>query len=406
MPPSSSAPVSPTGNERLQRSKSSFLHLLCGSSSREHQAEKARFADPKQQQQQQEEEGGGQELRCKDSAFDASKLALKQSDAGACRGSDGDASTCSSTPSSPNNIRTFPGSFSMPEYMVERTLGMGSSGKVRLCRSTRTGELFALKEIRNAQGTKKKNRLSSRTDSAMATPDPIEGETMACSLPPHENLLRVVEVVTAGPCANAKVVMEAALGGDIGSLNLHPDGVLDEGQLASLMWGALQGVKHLHSLGVVHGDLKPGNLLLGGRDQKTVKVADLGCANRFTEGDQGRWWVSNRPSGTPAYLAPEQTSEEPYLGCPADVWSLGVSIFQVGCKRMPFRGDSILGLYQAIAHDPLPDPKALGVALSDGLIDLLSRMLEKDPACRATLQQVMDHRWFDGHRSSCWGVRS
>jgi len=146
--------------------------------------------------------------------------------------------------------------------------------------------------------------------------------------------------------------------------------------------------------------------LLGGRDQKTVKVADLGCANRFTEGDQGRWWVSNRPSGTPAYLAPEQTSEEPYLGCPADVWSLGVSIFQVGCKRMPFRGDSILGLYQAIAHDPLPDPKALGVALSDGLIDLLSRMLEKDPACRATLQQVMDHRWFDGHRSSCWGVRS
>jgi serine/threonine protein kinase len=198
--------------------------------------------------------------------------------------------------------------------------------------------------------------------------------------------------------------MEAALGGELRPTAFRTtDGSLDETALAAATYGALAGLQHLHSLRVVHGDLKLGNLLLGGHGGRCVKVADLGCAVRFpADLPPADWWVTNRPAGTPAYLAPEQTTEAPYLGPPADVWAMGVCLFQLASGRLPFHGDSIIGLYDAIAKcggDGGPVQELVG-EVSPPLEDLLRGMLRKEAAERLDLSEVMDHPWFSKQLAS------
>ena len=173
-----------------------------------------------------------------------------------------------STPPTPT-VRRLPASRYLPEYVVERTLGYGSSGKVCLCRRPGSpGDLYALKELRNTANssavrrTKKSSLMrNSLSEGTFAAPDPVAGERFACGIAPHDNVLRVHEIVPGGDEQNAKVVMEAALGGDATCLDLHPGGALDERRLAGLLSDVLKGLEHLRGLGVVHGDLKPGNLV-------------------------------------------------------------------------------------------------------------------------------------------------
>eukprot|EP00873_Tetraselmis_striata_P025650 jgi/Tetstr1/445914/TSEL_033543.t1 len=321
-------------------------------------------------------------------------------------------STSSSTISSPSTdsspgatVKTLPGSDLLAEYVVERVLGRGSNGKVRLCRSTGSQELHALKAVRGsaAGSNQKRNRLNRKLSdagrSSLHPPAPALGETISVSLQPHDNLLRVYEVILNDPLqpeGGAHVVMEAATGGDLTAANFRVEGVLDEARLAATMLGAARGLGHLHALGVVHGDIKLGNLLLGGPHGRTVKVADLGCASRFDPSTTPPfdWWVTNRPAGTPAYLAPEQTTEQPYLGPPADVWALGVCLFQLASGRLPFQANSIIGLYAAIAgHETSPVEDLVGT-VSPELEDLLRRMLSKAHSDRISVPDMLEHAWL------------
>ena len=135
--------------------------------------------------------------------------------------------------------------------------------------------------------------------------------------------------------------------------------------------------------------------LLGGEDNSTVKVADLGCASRFHTPDTADWWVA-RPIGTPAYLAPEQTLGGPYLGPPADAWSLGVCLFQLATRELPFKGQGIMGLYAAIANDALPE-EPLNNLKNPELSGLIRALLDKDPESRLTLKQAAVHPWLRSH---------
>jgi len=105
-------------------------------------------------------------------------------------------------------VKRLPESELLQEYAVERTLGRGASGKVCLCRSIRTGELYALKNVRGvaAGSTYKRNRLNRKlnsTSDALNSPEqppsPVTGESMSLGLPTHEHVLRVLEVIPHEP---------------------------------------------------------------------------------------------------------------------------------------------------------------------------------------------------------------
>lgn len=82
----------------------------------------------------------------------------------------------------------------------------------------------------------------------------------------------------------------------------------------------MQGLDYLHSHKIAHGDLKPDNLLLGANGH--IKIADFGSSQLTRVGD-----LVNRSAGTPAFMAPEMCTGEPYHARLADVWALGVCLY-------------------------------------------------------------------------------
>ncbi len=132
-----------------------------------------------------------------------------------------------------------------------------------------------------------------------------------------------------------------------------------------------------HALGVVHRDVKPANIMLT-RDGG-VKVADFGVAKAIGEGtDLTR---TGTVVGSPAYMAPEQVRGEPIDGR-ADLFSLGVVLYELIVRRKPFPADTVTTLiYQILNEDPFKDP-SLTAPLGPQLEEFLRQCLAKDPAAR------------------------
>ena len=141
-----------------------------------------------------------------------------------------------------------------------------------------------------------------------------------------------------------------------------------------------------HRIGIVHRDIKPGNILLAdGRDPRLI---DFGIA-KFAD---TRLTATGEVMGTPTYMSPEQWRADP-VGPATDIWSLGVLLFEMLAGSPPFATDSVAGTAHNVLNDPapdLPDKSSDGVSLLK-LRPLLTRMLEKNQQERmASMQCVQD----------------
>lgn len=163
------------------------------------------------------------------------------------------------------------------------------------------------------------------------------------------------------------------------------DALIDAGDLtadraAAIVEGAARAVHHAHEQGVLHRDLKPGNILVAA--DGTPRVADFGLASVNTGGPElTRLTQSGQVLGTPAYMPPEQALGGG-LDSRADVWALGATLYEALANVPPFDGDSVHSvLLSVIREEPRPlrqlDPR-LPVALEV----IVGRCLEKDPALR------------------------
>eukprot|EP00163_Fabomonas_tropica_P022294 TRINITY_DN3888_c1_g1_i4.p1 TRINITY_DN3888_c1_g1~~TRINITY_DN3888_c1_g1_i4.p1 ORF type:complete len:366 (-),score=73.76 TRINITY_DN3888_c1_g1_i4:216-1313(-) len=142
------------------------------------------------------------------------------------------------------------------------------------------------------------------------------------------------------------------------------------------------GLNYLHESQVIHHDLKPENLLVS--SDETVKIGDFGVSLLFQEGDD----VVNKIPGTPAFVAPE-CIQGAFHGMQADVWSLGICLYQFVCGDVPFLANSPPELFDRICSIEPSYPEAL----PDDLKDLLQKLLIKDPENRITLTEVRVHPW-------------
>jgi serine/threonine protein kinase len=146
---------------------------------------------------------------------------------------------------------------------------------------------------------------------------------------------------------------------------------------------AVEGLAEAHKLGIVHRDVKPGNLLIG-RDG-FVKVADLGLAMvigdrlcRQPAGHRGE----GLPAGTAAYLAPEQARDPAKVDFRADIYSLGATLYHALTGRLPFDGRSPMEVIQKQLQEPPEPPRDHVPELSEESNELILRMLAKEPADR------------------------
>ncbi|WP_406208836.1 serine/threonine protein kinase [Kitasatospora sp. NBC_01560] len=234
----------------------------------------------------------------------------------------------------------------LPDYLHERELGSGASGRVVLARHRETGTPVAIKYLHSTVGTPALRE---------------EAETLAAIDSPH--VTRLYEYVEGE--RGAAIVMELVDGIALRDL-LRAEGATTPEAALVVLKGSLLGLAAAHEAGVVHRDYKPANVLVD--TAGTSKLVDFGIA--VPSGDD------RDVSGTPAYMPPEQWAGRP--ASPAgDVYAATVTFFECLTGARPYGGTTIAEL--AVQHTEAPIPAALA---PDMVRPLILSGLAKDPQAR------------------------
>jgi WD40 repeat protein len=208
-----------------------------------------------------------------------------------------------------------------------------------------------------------------------------EAEAVAAVRHPH-----VIQVFDFGEFGGVPfLAMEYLPGGTLAG-RLSGGRSLPSADTAVLVQKLVEGVAAAHDLGIIHRDLKPSNVLFDEEGQP--KVVDFGLAKRFTGSDLTATQVV---MGTPAYMAPEQARGAKFAGSAADVWALGVILYECLTGTRPFAGDGIESiLTRVLNEDPTP-PRELNAAIPRDLELIVWKCLEKDASDRyPTAKELAD----------------
>ena len=170
------------------------------------------------------------------------------------------------------------------------------------------------------------------------------------------------------------IAMEYVAGGSLRELV----GQLDLPQICGVVEGVLAGLGHAERRGIAHRDLKPENVLLTSRGN--VKIADFGIARAYNALTQ-RLTAPGMAIGTPAYMAPEQATNDP-LGPYTDLYALGVITYELLSGRPPFLSDTPVGLLYAHVHQRPPPLEELVEPGHVAVCGWVQWLLAKDPAAR------------------------
>jgi serine/threonine protein kinase len=161
-------------------------------------------------------------------------------------------------------------------------------------------------------------------------------------------------------------------------------GPLPQAQAVEIVLQACEGLAEAHAVALVHRDIKPANLFLARRpDGKFVlKILDFGISKRLL-GNIGLGLTDPGSSlGSPWYMSPEQMKDSSMVDQRADVWSLGVLLFELLTKEWPFGGESLPQVCVSVLTADPPVPSALRPDIDAGLDAVVLRCLEKDPEKR------------------------
>jgi len=200
-----------------------------------------------------------------------------------------------------------------------------------------------------------------------------EARSMAALNDPH-----IIQIYFIGEDAGQTFfVMEFVEGESLGSL-LKREGKLAPEQAARVIFQTAQGLATAHDKGVIHRDIKPGNLMIGARGQ--VKIADFGIA-LVTQDFSKKLTSTGEFVGTPGYLSPEVCLGKP-VDQRSDIFSLGIVLFEMLTGRMPFTDESPLGLMLEVVKAEIPDVRQLNQEVDPELSRILAKMIAKEPADR------------------------
>jgi serine/threonine protein kinase/WD40 repeat protein len=254
------------------------------------------------------------------------------------------------------------------QYILLDRVGEGGMGQVFKARHAHMGRIVALKLMR-------KEKLGS----AKAV-ERFFIEVQAAAKLTHPN---IVIAFDAGRTGNAQYFsMEYVDGPDLAQY-VRKTGPLPIAQACDFIRQAALGLAHAHEQGMVHRDIKPGNLLVTGGASPVVKILDMGLVRvgESFEKERERTKIG-KLLGTPDYLAPEQAIDASKVDVRADIYSLGCTLFYLLTGRAPFRAESLLQLLHKHQNEPPPPLRSVRPDAPPELDALLGRMMAKKPEQR------------------------
>ncbi|XP_014502385.1 serine/threonine-protein kinase PEPKR2 [Vigna radiata var. radiata] len=250
------------------------------------------------------------------------------------------------------------------DYVTGETIGQGKFGSVWLCRSRVSGAEYACKTLRKGEETVHR-----------------EVEIMQ-HLSGHSGVVTLQAVYEEADCFH--LVMELCSGGRLID-QMVKDGPYSEQKAANVLKEVMLVINYCHDMGVVHRDIKPENILLTASGK--IKLADFGLAMRISEGQN-----LTGLAGSPAYVAPEvllgRYSEK------VDIWSAGVLLHALLVGSLPFQGDSLEAVFEAIKTVKLDFQTGMWESISKPARDLIGRMLTRDISARISADEVLRHPWI------------
>jgi serine/threonine-protein kinase len=250
-------------------------------------------------------------------------------------------------------------------YQLEREIGRGAMGTVYLGRDTAINRLVAIKAIPLASEFSESELAEARSR--------FFREAETAGRLNHPNIVTIYDV--GEERGLAYIAMEYLKGRHLSDY-ATPDTLLEPRKVLELAARTAQALGFAHKQQVVHRDIKPANIMYD-PSADVLKITDFGIA-RLTGAGTTRTGIV---LGTPSFMSPEQLEGRTVTGH-SDLFSLGVSLFQLLTGRLPFTADSMTGLMQQIAEAPHPPLRAVRPDLPacvDGIID---RALAKNPEAR------------------------
>ncbi|XP_039127643.1 serine/threonine-protein kinase PEPKR2 [Dioscorea cayenensis subsp. rotundata] len=251
------------------------------------------------------------------------------------------------------------------EYVLGLEIGQGRFGSVRLCRSRAGGEEFACKSLpKNGEETVHR-----------------EVEIMQ-HLSGHPGIVTLKGVYEDKESFH--LVMELCSGGRLLD-QMVKEGRYSEQRAANLIKELVLVIRYCHEMGVVHRDIKPENVLMTSSGK--MKLADFGLSVRVSSGQK-----LSGIAGSPAYVAPEVLSGN--YSEKVDIWGAGVLLHALLVGILPFQGDSLEAVFDAIKNVNLNFHGGVWEQISELARDLVSKMLTRDVSLRLTADEILVHPWI------------
>ncbi|MER6593806.1 serine/threonine-protein kinase, partial [Micromonospora purpureochromogenes] len=249
-------------------------------------------------------------------------------------------------------------------YRLISPLGQGGMGRVWKARDEVLHRDVAIKELVPPPSLTNDERREMRERSLR--------EARAIARLNHVNVVRIFDVLRTD--GDPWIVMEYVASKSLQD-TLAEDGPVSPARAVEIGLGVLGALKAAHKAGVMHRDIKPGNVLLG--NDGRVVLTDFGLATIPGDPNVTR---TGMVLGSPAYIAPER-AKDGTAGPEADLWSLGATLYAAVEGKSPYARPSAIATLAALATEPLPPPKNAGP-----LKPVLQGLLRKDPTERITAE--------------------
>ena len=261
-----------------------------------------------------------------------------------------------------------PGEILNGKYKIEKIIGKGGMGAVLAAHHELLGERIAIKFLLGeiAQNPEAVARFNNEAKNAFKIQS--------------EHVCRIMDV--GNERGMPFMVMEFLNGEDLSQM-LEKRGALPVEDAVDYVLQALEAIAQAHAFGIVHRDLKPANLFLHRRQDGSaiIKVLDFGIAKANTLGDAGgnhNLTSTKSMLGSPLYMSPEQLRSAKNVDARADIWALGVILYELLTGTVPFNGETLGELFIAILEQPPPPVSHKRPDVPQVLSDAVMRCLQRN----------------------------